>query len=113
VTSARTRLPTGSGAGNGCVSDLEDLAYQHGREREGKEAVRDRAAERAGRSPLRVHVNPLVIAGGVGEQADLLLGHLVPGAGAQALSDAVAQLVALEGPFRHRLASQRGPFDGE
>jgi hypothetical protein len=63
--------------------------------------VRDRASERARRGPLRVHVNPLVIAGGVGEQAHLLLCHLVPGTRAQPLTDAAAQLIALEVLFSH------------
>ena len=64
------------------VSHLEHLLHQQGREREGEEAVRDRAAEGPGRRPLRVDVDPLVIAGRVGEQVDLRLRHLMPGAGA-------------------------------
>ena len=47
----------------------------------------DGAAERSGLGPLDVDVDPLVVAGGVGEQVDLLLGHLVPLAVAQVLAD--------------------------
>ena len=38
----------------------------------------DRAAERAGRRADRVGVDPLVVAGRVGEQVHLVLGDLVP-----------------------------------
>jgi hypothetical protein len=42
--------------------------------------VRDGAAERAGRGPLPVDVDPLMVAGGVGEGVDPLLGDLEPAA---------------------------------
>jgi hypothetical protein len=47
----------------------------------------DRGAERTGRSPLRVDVDPLLVARRVGKQVDLLLGHREPLAGAELLSD--------------------------
>jgi hypothetical protein len=50
-----------------------DLVHQHRDERDRQVAGRDGGAERAGRRPLRVAVNRLVVAGGVGEQVDLLL----------------------------------------
>ena len=54
-----------------------DLRRQHRPERQGEVAVGDRAAERALLlRPLGVDVDPLVVAGGVGEQVHLLLGDL-------------------------------------
>ena len=79
------------------VGHLDHLLHQQGRQREGEEAVRDRAAERARFRPLRVEVNPLVIAGRVGEQADLLLRHLMPWADAQALAYVVRQFIEFQG----------------
>jgi hypothetical protein len=49
-------------------------------------------------------MNPLVIAGRVGERADLRLYHLMPSAAAQPLPDVAAQPIALR-EFRHRPAS--------
>jgi hypothetical protein len=37
--------------------------------------VGDGAAERTGRRPLGIDVDPLVVAGGVGEEINLLLSH--------------------------------------
>ena len=67
--------------------DLHDLVEQRRDQRQGQVAVGDRASERSGLGPLHVDVDPLVVAGGVGEQVDLLLGHLVPLAVAQVLPD--------------------------
>ena len=48
-------------------------------QRQGEVAVGDRPAERAlGVGPLHVDVDPLVVAGGLGEQVDLRLGDLDP-----------------------------------
>jgi len=41
---------------------------------------------------LAVDVDPLVVAGGIGERVDLLLGHLVPAAGAHLLPHPVGQV---------------------
>jgi hypothetical protein len=49
--------------------------------------VRDGAPERAFRRALWVGVDPLAIAGGLGELVNLLLGHLHPVSGAELLSD--------------------------
>ena len=53
----------------------------------------DRGAERPGLGPLDVDVDPLVVAGGVGELVDLLLGDLDVVAVAEVLADERAQLV--------------------
>src|SRR5215218_3872998 len=45
----------------------EDLLGEHGRERQGVVAVGDRAAERRRLRALRIDVDPLVVAGHVGE----------------------------------------------
>ena len=47
----------------------------------------DRAAERPGLGPLDVDVDPLVVAGGVGELVDLVLGDLDVVAVAEVLAD--------------------------
>ena len=49
-------------------------------------AVRDRAAERRVLRAVDVDVDPLVVAGHVGERVDVLLGHLVPVGGAEDLA---------------------------
>jgi hypothetical protein len=51
--------------------------------------VGDRPAERSGPGPFHVDVDPLVVAGGVGEALHLLLGYLVPLAVAEVISDAL------------------------
>ena len=53
----------------------------------------DRPAERSGLGPLDVDVDPLVVAGGLGELVDLLLGDLHVVAVAEVLADERAQLV--------------------
>src|SRR4051794_8496995 len=69
------------------VGDGEHLGVHRDDERQGQVAVTDRAAEGAlGLGALDVHVDPLVVAGGVGEGVDPLLGHLEPVAGAQLLA---------------------------
>jgi hypothetical protein len=60
------------------VVDLEELDEEDRDEGQREVAVRDRSAERAGGGAFGVDVDPLVVAGRVGELADLLLGHLVP-----------------------------------
>ena len=66
----------------------------------------DRPAERAGLGPLGVDVDPLVVAGGVGEQVHPLLGDLDPVAVAEVLAHERAQLLdAVDGPHGH----QRSP----
>ena len=56
--------------------------------------MRDRPSERAvGLRPLNVDVDPLVIAGYLGELVDELLGHLAPVAGADRLAYELSQLV--------------------
>ncbi len=56
----------------------EQLGEQRDDHGQGQVAVRDGAAERAGRGAGRVHVDPLVVAGRVGEGVHPLLGHLGP-----------------------------------
>jgi hypothetical protein len=55
--------------------------------------VRDRAAERRVLGALGIHVDPLVVAGGVGEGVDVLLGDLVPVGDAQLLALRLLELV--------------------
>ena len=73
----------------------------------------DGPPERAGLGPLDVDVDPLVVAGGIGEQVDLLLGHLAPLAVAEVLADMLLEPVdpldrgghgpqARPGPGAHR-----------
>src|SRR3954451_6673317 len=69
------------------VGDRVGLADQRHEQRQGQVAVRDRAAVRALLlRALDVDVDPLVVNGGVGEEIDRVLGHLVPVAGAQLLA---------------------------
>src|ERR1700712_1534405 len=53
--------------------DDADRPEQAGRQAEGQEAVLDGGAEGAGRSPFRVDVDPLLVAGELGERGDLVL----------------------------------------
>ncbi len=55
--------------------------------------MRDRPAERTGLGPLRVDVDPLVVAGRLGEHVHLLLGDLVPVAVADVLADEALEAV--------------------
>ena len=57
--------------------------------------MRDGAAERAALGALHVDVDPLVVAGGLGERVDPLLGDLDPVAGADLLAG--GRLDLLEG----------------
>ena len=52
----------------GDALDVEQLAPERDDEREREEAVGDRGAEGAVLGALGVHVDPLVVVGGVGEQ---------------------------------------------
>src|SRR6187402_609716 len=58
------------------IEDLHRRSTHLGQQGQGHEAVRDRRAERAGRGPLHVDVDPLVVVGGVGEELDPLLRDL-------------------------------------
>ena len=86
---------------HGEALDAHHLRQQVGRQRQGEVAVGDRAAERAGLGPLGVDVDPLVVAGGVGELVDLLLGDLVPLARLQRLADLLAQSLEAVHGRRH------------
>src|SRR5439155_25586680 len=67
-------------------------AHQDGKERERQVAVRDRATKlRFGRA-LRIHMDPLMVAGNVREVVHSLLGHLDPIARAELLADQLFQL---------------------
>src|SRR5207245_2300972 len=61
--------------------------------RERQVAVGNRPAERTALRPLRVDVDPLVVAGGFCELVHLLLGDLVPVAVAQVVADSGFELV--------------------
>src|SRR5438067_2066072 len=54
--------------------DLDALTAAHDewRSRQGPEAMGDRAAEGPGPGPLGIDVDPLMVAGGIGEGVDLL-----------------------------------------
>ena len=54
--------------------DRVHLMLQPRQQRQGHVPVGDGLAERASRGPLRVDVDPLVIAGRIGEQVDVFLG---------------------------------------
>jgi hypothetical protein len=74
--------------------------------------VGDRAAERAGLRPLDVDVDPLVVAGGVGEQVHLLLGDLDVLAVAEVLADEAfssSMPLIMRGAMRASMAPRRGP----
>src|SRR6266536_2606272 len=66
--------------------DREQLLEQRRDQRQGEVPVRDRGAVRAGLRAYRVDVDPLVVAGRVGEPVDLGLAHLDPVGDAQLLS---------------------------
>src|SRR5215467_3161767 len=57
---------------------VEELVEQGDNQGQGQVPVRDSAAERPGGGPLAVHVDPLVVAGRVGEGVDPVLGDLQP-----------------------------------
>ncbi len=63
--------------------------------------MRDRGAERALSRLGRVDVDPLVVAGGVGELVDPLLGDLQPLRGAEIGPDGVQQGVRVLEDGRH------------
>jgi hypothetical protein len=69
-----------------------DLGRQHGDEAERQHAVRDGRTERARGGPLGFHVDPLVVAGGLGELVDPLLVDHDPVAGAEILTLGEPQL---------------------
>src|ERR1035441_8419361 len=76
----------------------QDLSQEHRREGERQVAVGDGGAERAALRPLGIHVDPLVVAGGVGEQVDLVLVDAMPLAVAQMLPDQIPERIdALHG----------------
>ena len=74
-------------------SKLHDLLGELGREAERVVAVGDGAAERRLLRALHVDVDPLVVAGDVGERVDVLLRDLVPVAGAELLALGLLELV--------------------
>jgi hypothetical protein len=74
------------------VVDVDRARGHLGQERERHEAVRDRRAERAGLCPLGVNVDPLVIAGRVGEEVDALLRDLDPVADRRVAADVTFDL---------------------
>src|SRR5690606_30271428 len=73
--------------------DPVDAAHEDGQQRQRQVAVRDRPAERALLGALDVHVDPLVVAGGVGEQVHPVLGDLQPVAAAERPADLLGELV--------------------
>ena len=64
----------------------------------------DRAAEGPGLGLLGIDVDPLMVAGGVGEQVHLLLGDLVPVALTQVLTRVGGKVLDLD-RLRHELRS--------
>ena len=90
-----------------------DLRREHRPERQGEVAVGDRAAERALLlRPLGVDVDPLVVAGGVGEEVHLLLGDLHVVGVPEVLSDLVLQPGDAVDDRRHALIMPRGYGSG-
>jgi hypothetical protein len=73
----------------------------------------DRGAERSGRGALRVDVDPLVVAGGVGERVDPVLVHGEPVAGAQVRTDGGSQVVGAAEDVRHAETSMRARHAGD
>jgi hypothetical protein len=80
-------------------------------ERQGQVPVGDRAPERSLRGPYRVHVDPLVIAGGLGERIDPVLGHLMSGAVSEVLTDEWGEVLD-RGDRDHARAYRRHPAVG-
>ena len=73
--------------------NVDRLADERAQQRQRQEPVRDRRLERRlGRRARRVDVDPLVIAGRVGELIDALLRDLEPVADGDLLADAVASV---------------------
>src|SRR3954447_10478021 len=73
--------------------ELEHLVVQVRAERQREVAVGDRAPERRVLRALDVHVDPLVVAGDVGERVDVLLCDLVPVGGPERLALGLLELV--------------------
>ena len=67
--------------------DGEDLRAEDRQQREREVAVGDRRPVRAGRGTLGIDVDPLVVAGGVGERVHAFLRDLEPIAVAEVLAD--------------------------
>src|SRR6185312_4576980 len=78
-----------------------DAVEQARHQREGEEAMRDRRAEGRGLGALAIDMDPLVVAGRLGEAIDHLLGHLDPFALAEHLSDRGLELLHI-GEVAHR-----------
>jgi hypothetical protein len=55
--------------------------------------VRDRPPERAGLRSGHIHMDPLVVVGGVREPVDPVLGHLQPIGVPEVLTDLLRQLI--------------------
>ena len=103
-TPTRRLAPTGTGDGEAHLLaavvdahldavDPDDLRHEHRAERQGQVPVGDGTAEGAlGVRPLHVDVDPLVVAGRVGEQVHPLLGDLHVVAVAEVLPDELLEL---------------------
>ena len=57
--------------------------------------MRDRSLEGSLRRPLRIGVNPLLVAGGIGKTVDLVLGYLYPVRGTEPLPYQLEQVSGL------------------
>src|SRR6266568_2814654 len=91
--------------------NLDALAAAHdeGRRRQGPEAMGDGAAEGSGLGPLGIDVDPLMVAGGIGEGVDLLLSDRMPVAYAGFFADVLLELFdAGDGSVCHKRAILRG-----
>src|ERR1700730_679189 len=64
--------------------------------------MRDRGTEWACRCALRVEVDPLMVAGRIGERVDLVLGDRVPAAGTQVLARGGDELISGGEGAHHR-----------
>src|SRR5262249_24705887 len=83
------------------ASDLDDGWQEARAQGEGEVPEGDGAAEGTGLGPLDVDVDPLVVAGGVGELVHLVLGDLDPVAVAEVLADAGLEPVDAVDDGRH------------
>ena len=89
--------------------DGDALVEERGNQRQREKAVRDGRAKGPGLGTLRVHMDPLVVARGVGKQVDLLLRDGDPVGHGHFLAHASADFgVRAEGFHRPNVAPRRG-----
>jgi hypothetical protein len=71
-------------------------------QQQGEEAMGDRSAERALLRTFRIHMDPLLVISGVGEQVDLFLGDLAVVGGSKVGTGHGEQFVEIDDEIGHR-----------